>query len=62
MSNISATDLLETPVPLPPIELQERFEQAFQGASQAREVLCRAEERGNHLLHSLTQRAFRGEI
>lgn len=58
MSNISATELLATPIPLPPIELQARFEQAFRRMSQVREVLRRAEMRSADLVGALAQRSF----
>lgn len=62
MPNISKARLLEFPIEVPPISLQETFAGAAGRIEQQRVHRLRAEATNDELFASLQQRAFRGEL
>lgn len=62
MLNISQEKLLGCIAPKPPIELQEQFSEIVWKTIGLRSVARRVEKGTDDLFHSLSQRAFRGEV
>ncbi len=59
---ITLTRLRELPVPVPPIEIQERYSAFYKKSQQAAESIAADVTAARNFFASLSQRAFRGEL
>ena len=59
---LNKTNCNSTPVPIPSKALQQKFAKIALSAWKAKETLESASKNNDHLFHSLTKRAFRGEL
>lgn len=62
MSNFSASEFLKIPIPLPPIELQNKFKSIKESIQQKNNNLELFASESENLFNSLLQRAFKGEL
>ncbi len=62
MKNIGKSKMLEIPIPLPPIAIQETFAEAARKAQASIVRIQQAREESDALFSVLQQRAFRGEL
>ena len=61
-SGINLSDLRKVPIPIAPTKIVSQFEQIVHVITRMEHQLRGSEARGQLLFHSLTQRAFRGEL
>jgi len=62
MLNISKVKLRSLHIPLPPIELQMRFQRAMKKIEEQKNLTKNSLQKSEELFQSLLQRAFRGEL
>jgi type I restriction enzyme S subunit len=62
IASINMTQLRSFPALLPPFDLQQKFAKIVQNQIELRKKLDLVNNQQNNCFHSLTQRAFRGEL
>jgi len=62
MANINAQELQNIEIPLPPIELQQKFAKIVEQVEKLKEKQQKSKEKINEIFNSLMQKAFKGEL